>query len=80
MHSPGGTTAVGVAAEVGCCSSELGLESSWVPAAAGVAGSPIAPAAAEVPCSECWTRPGSAEAVWMVLPWVPSSFSLPCEP
>jgi hypothetical protein len=51
-----------------------------VPAAAGVAGSPIAPATSEVPCSKCWTQSESAEAVRMVLPLVPSSFSLPCEP
>jgi hypothetical protein len=32
------------------------IESGWVPAAAAVAGLPIAPVAVEVPCSECWTR------------------------
>jgi hypothetical protein len=33
---------------VGCCSSRLGVEGSWVPAAAAVVGSPIVPDAAEV--------------------------------
>jgi hypothetical protein len=40
----------------GCCSSELGVVSGWVSAAATEVGSPIAPAAAEVLCSECRTQ------------------------
>jgi hypothetical protein len=43
-------------AAVADCSSELGAESGWVPAAAAAAavvGSPNVLAAAEVPCSEC---------------------------
>jgi hypothetical protein len=39
----------------GRCSSELGVESGWVPAAA-VVGSPIALDVVEVPYSECWTQ------------------------
>jgi hypothetical protein len=43
-------------AVAGCCSSELGVESGWVHAAATVVGSPIAPAVAEVLCYECRTQ------------------------
>jgi hypothetical protein len=39
-----------------CCSSEVGVESGWVPVVVAVAGSPIAPAAVEVLCSECRTQ------------------------
>jgi hypothetical protein len=46
-HWPDGT------AVVADCSSELGAESGWVPAAAAVVGSPNVLDAAEVPCSEC---------------------------
>jgi hypothetical protein len=46
-----------MAAVAGCVSSELGVESGWVPAAiAAVVGLPIVLAAAEVPYSECWTQ------------------------
>jgi hypothetical protein len=50
------------------CSSELGAESSWVPAAAAVVGSPNVLAAAGVPCSEYQIQSGSAEAKLKVLP------------
>jgi hypothetical protein len=40
----------------GCCSSELKVESGWVPAAAAVVGSPIALVVAEIPYSECRTQ------------------------
>jgi hypothetical protein len=44
------------AAVADCCSSRLGAENGWVPAAAAaVVGSPNVLAAAEVPCSECDT-------------------------
>jgi hypothetical protein len=39
----------------GCCSSELGVESGWVPAAAVVLRSPTV-LSAEVPYSECRTQ------------------------
>jgi hypothetical protein len=45
-----------VAAVAGCCSSGLGVEGSWVPAATAVAGSPIVRAAAEVLYSKCRTQ------------------------
>jgi hypothetical protein len=51
-----------------CCSSELGAESGWVPAAAVVVGSPNVLAATEVPCSEYQIQSGSAEAELKVLP------------
>jgi hypothetical protein len=50
----------------GCCSSELGVESDWVPAAA-VFGSPTV-LAAKVPYSECRTQSRSTEAKLKVLP------------
>jgi hypothetical protein len=50
-----------------------------LPAAAAVVGSPIALAAAVVPCSECRTQSGSAVAELRVLPQGSSSSFLPDE-
>jgi hypothetical protein len=58
------------------CSSEMGAESGWVPAAAGV-GLPNVLAAAEVPCSECQIQSGSATVELMILPQGSSSSFLP---
>jgi hypothetical protein len=61
-----------------CCSSELGAESGWVPAAtaAGV-GLPNVLDATEVPCSECQIQSRNAAAELMILPQGSSSSFLP---
>jgi hypothetical protein len=71
-HWPDGT-----AAAVADCSSEMGAESGWVPAAAAVGGLPNVLAATEGPCSECQIQSGSTEAELMILPQGSSSSFLP---
>jgi hypothetical protein len=59
------------------CSSELGVESGWVPAAATVVGLPNVLAAAEAPCSEYQIQSRSAGAELMILSQGSSSSFLP---
>jgi predicted nicotinamide N-methyase len=61
----------------GCCSSELGAESGWVPVAAAAVGSLTVLAAAVVPYSECRTQSRNAKAELKVLPEGSSSSFLP---